>query len=466
MMMAGAPEVIPPKPPRLATRQKALSAADLQQFIPKSMSKLNILFVASQDEPDEERESRRGKEEELLGQSLDSQRFQALKATMMSSSVQKLQGGEKVQKGWGGDTPKEVPQYPGGGTPSVQAAAIPVPHPVNTVPSDGPIGSSPLMVGVESQEVTSTALGTAPPLAPPPQVPRPMLWRASTVDVLNLEVSQLLSELSVCPQVLTASPTSSLSNNSAQSCSVEPIPAVPNLTTPTTMPTTTPTITPTITPTTTPTITSTITPTITPTITCLDSSNDSHNLLPAVVGSGDSPVVLRHKRGTTLPTNDHVTVPRTSLNYFRQSVKRKKGGAINQGGPTHEVHHTSSLPDEADQTSSSSGDFLWRPGNRRSWSQSSLFTGPLPGQSLLDEGSQLFELSGVHLSSESAALEGIVAEHGDVIDTLQGRQNVCTPPSLPPLVPPGPSLFCPCTLVCNILLPDAIRYDLISPDAT
>lgn len=53
-----------------------------------------------------------------------------------------------------------------------------------------------------------------------------------------------------------------------------------------------------------------------------------------------------------------------------------------------------------------------------------MFTGPLPGQSLLDEGSQLFELSGVHLSSESAALEGIVAEHGDVIDTLQGRQNV------------------------------------------
>ena len=39
--------------------------------------------------------------------------------------------------------------------------------------------------------------------------------------------------------------------------------------------------------------------------------------------------------------------------------------------------------------------------------------------------SQLFEMSGVHLSSESAALEGIVADNGDIVDALDGRQEVC-----------------------------------------
>ena len=34
-------------------------------------------------------------------------------------------------------------------------------------------------------------------------------------------------------------------------------------------------------------------------------------------------------------------------------------------------------------------------------------------------------MSGNHLSSESAALEGIVAEHGDIIEALDGRQEVC-----------------------------------------
>lgn len=417
MMGMGTPEVIPPKPPRSAARQKALSAADSQQFIPKSMSVFNILFVASQDEP--VRKSGEGEEEQLLlGQSLDSQSFRALKGK--TSSLQNVQGGERnvaLQKGGGGGMPKEEPQSPKGPdrTPSDHTLSQITPlqepsQPLVLKASDTltGVGAEPPM---DAREVTSApsqqpAPGTATPLLPAPQVPRPATWRASVDDPLNAEVSKLLSELTVCPEVhASASLTSSLNSNPPNP-SVEPMgsePAPVGVAQPTDLP------------------------------------------LAVVVGSGDSPVVLRHKKGGARvdpPASDHVTVPRTSLNYFRQSVKRKKGGAVNQGGLAHDLHHASSLPEEADQPPSS-GEFPWR-ANRRSWSQSSLFTG-LPGGSLQDEGSQLFELSGVHLSSESAALEGILAEHGDVIETLEWRQEVRTPFVTPPLflpTPTSPSVLC------------------------
>ena len=416
------PEAVPskpPKPPRSPRRQKAHSAVD-SQHIPKSISEFNILFIASQDEPLQQ-----------LGQSLDLPTREDPKA------------GQDV----GND---------------VKGAIL-----------DG------------------VAQG-------------PNTWRASVDDPLNAEVNRLLSELTVCPEVLTSSLPSPARNSppwnvtsnittEAKRDSSTPLAGLSStavgdgvITSEGVLTENTPSVvlrrkkgTPNdqvmVPKTPSDQVMVPITPSdqvmvpITPSdqVMVLKTPNDQvmvpktpsdqvmvpktpsdqvmvlktpndQVMVPKTPSDqvmvpktpSDQVMVLKTPNDqvmvpktpsdqVTVPKtpSDQVMVPKTSLNYFRQSIKRKKGGVASQGGHTHDQHHASSLPEEADQTM----DHPWR-GNRRSWSQSSQLMELPPGG---QDPSQLFEMSGVHLSSESAALEGIVAEHGDIIEALEGRQEVC-----------------------------------------
>ena len=362
-------EAVPPKPPRSPQRKKA-------DTIPTSSSEFNILFISHEEPPPQHHQ---------LGLSLDSQGIRALQKAasvdMHPSNAPNLlpPGGSGSGTTLRGDTLVSE------GNPKGVAVQQPAATPLFS-PTRDPPGPLPQWVveppSSSSRGAEVEAEGKPPPSLPAAaaQVPRPTR-RFSADDPLNAEVSRLLLDLTVCPEVLTSSVSSAHSSP----------PRGPELGV----------------------------GTVSRDLKASGSldGTGSSEMIPAV-GSGDSPVVLRHKKA-----GEQVVVPKTSLNYFRQSVKRKKGGVASQGS------HAQSLPEEVPQQQQQQGggggegvggEFPWR-GNRRSWSQNSHLT-QLPGKD--DDPSQLFEMSGVHLSSESAALEGIVAEHGDIIEALEGRLEV------------------------------------------